>query len=339
MGSDVYVGVVGATGAVGREVVEVIGRTRWAPDRLALAASPTTSVTHLEYADGNLPIEDASLLDTGMLDAVVLAAPAEASLAVGERAIEDGVPVIDVSGAFGQDADVPVVVPWINPHALAELGMRNVVSLPGAPANLLASVLGPLGRAGILGEAHATVMVPASAWGRAGMDELSKQVVSLFNAGTPPRKVFPHGLAFDVLPSVGELDEEGWTDAEHLAVRQVHALLGAELPLSVTLVAVPVFSGVSMDLTLRPTRRALPELALRILDDAGVGIPEKPGARHIPRPRRVEGQPFAQVGRVRTSSEGSVLHLWASMDNVRATATAAVGLVGAVLRDRIGSPS
>ena len=133
----------------------------------------------------------------------------------------------------------------------------------------------------------------------------------------------------------GATNEDGWTEEEEATVAQVQALLGGAVPLSATLVGVPVFSGISAEIVLRPSRRVLPELITRILSDAGVGMPDQAGVRFLPRPRRVEGQAFAQVGRIRSRDEGRVLHLWVSMDNLRAIATAAVGLTGAALRDRI----
>lgn len=335
MGAQVHVGVVGATGAIGREVLSVLDRVSWRPEQVSAAASPGTTVSTVSYGDESIPVEDVRDLDTGLLDAIILAAPEGPSREAGERALEDGVVIIDVSGAFRGEPDVPVVVPWINPEALATGSVRDVVALPGAPALLLASVLGPLARAGIVGDLHATVMVPASAQGRPGIEELSKQVIALFNAGTPPRRIFPHGLAFDLLPALSEPGDDGWTREEHDTVDGVRALLGMPLPLSATLVGVPVFSGISAELVLRPRRRVAPELLTRILGEGGVGLPDSSGVRFLPRPRRVEGQPFAQVGRIRTRDEGEVLHVWVSMDNLRAIATAAVGLAGAALRDRI----
>lgn len=339
MGSPVHVGVVGATGAVGREVLSVLDRVRWRPEQVSVAASPGTTVHAVQYGEESVAVEDVRDLDTGLLDAVILAAPEGPSREVGERAIEDGVVVVDVAGAFRDEPDVPTVVPWINPETLAHTSVREVVALPGAPALLLASVLGPLARAGLLADVHATVLVPASAQGRPGIEELSKQVIALFNSGTAPRRIFPHGLAFDLLPALSEPLDDGWTADEAGTVQQVQNLLGGAVSLSATLVGVPVFSGISAELVLRPTRRLPTELLTRILSDGGVGMPDEEGARFLPRPRRVEGQPFAQVGRVRTRPDGSVLHLWVSMDNLRAVATAAVGLTGASLRGRIAESS
>jgi aspartate-semialdehyde dehydrogenase len=336
MGSTVTVAVAGATGAIGAEIVAVLDRVRWRPEELLVAASPTSAVPFVDYGDDRLPVEDVAHLDTGACDAVILALPAAVTRAVADRATADGAIVVDTSGELALDADVPIVVPWINPDRIAAVGPRRTVATPLAEALLLASILGPLARAGVGGEVHATVLVPASAFGRAGIDELSRQVAALFNAGTPPRKIFPTGLAFDLIPLLGEVGADGWAARERAVAGQVAQLVGPRFDVSVTLIGAPVFSGVSADIGLRLDRRLPPDLLQTILTDGGVRAPDEPGARYLPRPRRVEGQPFAQVARVRAANaESTRLQLWAAADNLRATATCAVTLVAALLGDRL----
>lgn len=177
-------------------------------------------------------------------------------------------------------------------------------------------------------------MLPASLKGRDGMDELSKQVVALFSSGTPPRKVFPDGLAFDLLPAVGEPGEDGWTSREIRVREQLRRMLGVQWPMHITLVGVPVFSGISAQISIRSARQVPADLAERVLADAGVVFPETSGVRYLPRPRRVEGQPFVHAARTRNSEDGSSLHVWAGLDNLRGAATAAVAVGGALLRHR-----
>jgi aspartate-semialdehyde dehydrogenase len=178
-------------------------------------------------------------------------------------------------------------------------------------------------------------MVPASGWGDAAVQELSAQVIALFNQGTPPRKVFEHGLAFDLLPEVGMPDEEGWTDRERRAAAELDRLTGADRRARVTLVGVPVFSGISAHIHLHTEQQLDVVLVQQILKDGGVGLPKQTGSRYLPRPRRVDGQPFAQVGRIRKDPLGDGLHMWVSMDNLRVTAGSAVAASGAFLR-RLG---
>ncbi|MCA9567532.1 MAG: hypothetical protein KC656_06800, partial [Myxococcales bacterium] len=246
-----------------------------------------------------------------------------------EAAVRAGTPVVDASGALHSDA-VPLGIPWVNPEAL--LGQqRGVLAVPSPEAILAATVLGPLQRAGLDGATEATFMLPASRFGRRGIEELSAQVVALFNAGTPPRSVFADGLAFDVLPSAGEAVGQGWSALEQRVSRELHALVELE-DVPVLCTAVPVFSGLSMELRIEPSRRPVPDLVRQILVDAGVQVPAGDAPRELPRPRRVEGMPFPSAGRIRVDDRGEVLRIWASMDNLRASATVVVGLAGLLLR-------
>ena len=130
------------------------------------------------------------------------------------EALRAGVPVVDCTGFLGESDEAPYLVPWVNPEAMQRAVEQGAISVPGSASILLASALGPLMRAGIVGEIQSTLMYPASSSGRDGIEELSKQVVALFNAGTPPRRVFEHGLAFDLIPQMGPADDDGWSDIE-----------------------------------------------------------------------------------------------------------------------------
>ncbi len=331
MGTDLRVGVVGATGALGAEIVSVLDAAPWRPDILVPLASPATTQSHIEYGGARIAVDDARDEALEGLDAVVLALPAPGARALGEAAAALGVPVVDCTGVFADDADVPLVVPWINPEALQDVP-RGILAVPDPAVLLLASALGPLRRAGVDGRASATVLLPASRFGRDGIQEMSRQVMALFNAATPPRKVFPGGLAFDLLPGVGELLPDGWTSDEQAVSERLGYLVDWPEPVDVTIVGVPVFSGISATLQLTPPRALQAGLAERVLTDGGVRFTDDPSLRAIPRPRRVEGQPFAYGARPRIGGDGHTLHLWLTMDNLRAVASVAVGCAAVLTR-------
>ena len=178
-------------------------------------------------------------------------------------------------------------------------------------------------------------MVPASLMGREGVAELSKQVVALFNSGTPPRKVFEYGLAFDLLPLLGEAEEDGWTALERTTIGQVRRVIGGEIPCGITLVGTSVFSGMAANVHLRTVKKIKKSRVERIFKDGGVQLSDKSVARYVPRPRRVEGQGLVHGGRIRTSADEVHLHFWLAMDNLRAAATVAVGCCAALLREQI----
>ena len=328
MSNDLNIAVAGASGALGTEIIRVLDRSPWRPDTLIPLASATSTVSHVDYGEERIAVDvldDQSFED---VDALIIALPTEVAGRAAERALEADCQVVDCSGFFADDEDVPLVVPWVNPEALQDVH-RGVVRVPSGPALLLASALGPLARAGVTGLTDATVLVPASYFGKSGIDELSRQVVALLNSGTPPRKVFEHGLAFDLIPQVGSATETGWTHEETAVSTELARILGADV--TVDLVGVPIFSGMSAQVVLAAEKSVPVELLLRILGDGGVQLPADVGNRYIPRPRRVEGHPFVHAGRVRLDPAGRI-HMWLSMDNLRAAATTAVGCCGALVK-------
>ena len=332
---DLRIGVVGATGALGREIMGVLNKTTWRPNEMVPTASAATSTAFVEYGDEQVAVDDTSNLDLPELDAVIVAAPKDVGGPLAREALRAGVPVVDCTGFLGEHDEAPYLVPWVNPEAMQAAVEQGAIAVPGAASILLASALGPLMRAGIVGEVQATLLYPASAAGRDGIEELSKQVVALFNAGTPPRRIFEHGLAFDLIPQMGSANDDGWSTAETDTVHELHQMLGEGLPLGVTAVTIPVFSGLSADVHLRTAKRLVPDVVQQVFQDGGLRTSEQSGARYTPRPRRVEGNPFVHVGRIRTDSSGQHLHFWLGMDNLRATATVAVGCCAALLREEI----
>jgi len=169
MGSDVVIGVAGATGALGKEVVAVLDTAPWRPDRVVPLASAATAVSFVQYGGEDLAVDDLSEQAFEALDGLVIAVPGAVADPIVDRAIEHGILVVDCSGAAVAREDVPLVVPWVNPEVLVEAPL-GALATPHPAATLLASVLGPLRRSGLGGPAHAKVLLPGSMAGRAGVE-------------------------------------------------------------------------------------------------------------------------------------------------------------------------
>lgn len=328
MGRDLTVAIAGATGAMGKELLEVLDAAPWRPDHIVALGRPSSTITSVAYGDETVAVDDLGSEDLSALDVMIVALPRDVAGPTVDRVAAAGVRVVDVSGSQLDDLQVPLAVPWLGLEALDAPRPRDVVAVPGAPALLLASVLAPLKASGWSVEADATVMLPASAWGRDAVDELSRQVVAMFNAAPPPRKVFPHGLAFDVLPMVGTPGATGWTSDEVRAAAEVARLV--QLRSQTTLVASPWFHGLTAEIRLEGDDLGADAIA-QALTDAGVPVADHADLRRLPRPRRLEGVALPEVARVRDGLDGRSVHLWAGTDNLRAVAVAAVGLAAALL--------
>lgn len=320
------VGVLGASGALGTEIITALDSAPYRPEQVVPLARANTKTPFVRYGDDEVAIDAVDDEALERLDLLFLATPGPVALEWGTAAIKAGVPVVDCSSALHNQA-IPLGVPWVNPEVLSGATLK-ALAMPSPEAILASVVLGPLQRAGLGGDAEAVFFVPASRSGRDAITELSQQVIALFNSGTPPRKAFPDGLAFDLLPTAGEAPG-GWTPTEQQVAAQVQALV--DLPLQVTRVTVPVFSGLAMELRVEPNKRPVVDLVRQILVDGGLTVDDE-RARDLPRPRRVEGQPFAHAGRIRVDDRGEVLRIWAALDNLRASATVAVGLGGLLLK-------
>jgi aspartate-semialdehyde dehydrogenase len=324
------VGVAGATGSVGGKVLAVLDAAPWRPSTVIALASPGTHVPFVPWGDGQIAVDDARHADIAAMDLLIVATPDAVARDLVTRAVAAEVPVVDLSGSQREDLAVPVVLPWVNAGALDAARAREVVAIPGAPATLIATALAPLVDAGWKGTARAEVMVSASSWGREGIEELSKGVVALFNAATPPRKVFEQGLAFDLIPAVGAVGGSGWTGPEALAMAEIARLCGVRC--DVTLVGAPLFQGIAAALWLELPRGWDVERVAAVWKDAGLPLAE--GARKLPRPRRVDGSAEVHIGRLRASAVGEGALAWLVADNAHLAAVAAVGAGRALLPGR-----
>lgn len=331
MSERIRLGIAGATATAIEPLLALLDDVVWRPE-ITLFAPPTDAVGRLTYGEDELAVDDVADLDPGALDALVVMLPPDVAAPVVDRAAAAGLPVVDHSGSRLADLGTPVVVPWVDDRGLTEPAAHDVVTVPGPAALLLASVLGPLGRRAPLTGVEATVLLPASAWGPAGVEELSRQVVSLFNSQPPPRRVFEHGLAFDLMPLVGTVRPSGWSDRELLTSAEVARAAGVRV--DVTAVAVPVFTGVSATLRLQGDDALDPDTVARLLSSHEVAVEPSVDGRTIPRPRRVEGRAEAQVSRIRTTGDGGAIHLWAAQDDAQAAAEALGRCVEGLLRRR-----
>jgi aspartate-semialdehyde dehydrogenase len=324
------VAVVGATGALGGELLDQLRERRFPIQELRPIATDRSLGETVEWLGHELPVVTEAEAVTG-LDLVFVCTPPEAALDWIRRALSASVACVDFSGALATRAEVPL---------LGEDAMRDaealaapLVTVPAAPALALARVLAPLREAAGLVRFVATVCDSASGAGRAGVDALQSETVALFNQEEAPQTGLGHALAFDCLPASGPIGDAGAAEAESRVSREIGRLLGAELPHAVTILRVPIFAGMGVQLTLECERELLPELAAeRLAKTPGVRLWP---ASDSPSTRDAIGEDAVQVGRVRR--DGSVaqgLTLWLALDPVRLVSSFALRMAEAHFRSR-----
>ncbi|RMG17406.1 MAG: aspartate-semialdehyde dehydrogenase [Planctomycetota bacterium] len=295
------VAIVGATGAVGVELLRVLEAREFPLDALRLLASPRSAGRRLRFRGEELPVE---LLGPRSFDGCSLAffsAGAGVSRAWAPRAVEAGAVVVDNSSAFRYEPDVPLVVPEVNAEAV--LGHRGIVANPNCTTILLLVVLAPLhARAGVRRCVVATYQA-ASGAGAQAVRELEDQSRALLAGEEPRPERFPRPLAFNLFPHVDSfLPEEGFATREEMkVVWEARKILGVpDLALVCTCVRVPVFRAHSEAVFLQFERPLSLEEARSALSQApGVRVVDDPEAAEYPTPRLAEGGDEVLVGRLR----------------------------------------
>lgn len=322
----VRVGVVGATGQVGKVMLSILAQRSFPISELRLFASARSAGRTIGFAGRAITIEDAALADYTGLDVVLMSAGATTSRALSEKIGAQGPVVIDNSSAFRMHKGVPLVVSEVNPEAMANRPL-NIIANPNCTTMAAMPVLMPLHREAQLTRLVASTYQATSGAGLAGTAELDEQVRKTWEQAAalafdgravefPAPNKFAAPIAFNVLPLAGNVvaDGSGETDEEQKLRNESRKILGIpDLAVSGTCVRVPVFTGHSLSLNAQFARSITPERATEILRNApGVVVTD------MPTPLAAAGTDPTLVGRIRrdpTVEHG--LALFCSSDNLR----------------------
>jgi aspartate-semialdehyde dehydrogenase len=319
--------VVGASGALGRELVAVLEERRFPASDLIPVARERSMGAEIEFAGDAYPL----LTEIPRLEAadlIFLCAPPAASLELAGEALRAGVACFDLSGALAERADVPLLLADL-PHA-PEAVSRPLVATPVGPAAALARVLAPF--APDLLRVAVTVLSPVAGAGQSGIDSLSREVLAIFNQEEMPEPdAFDRAVAFDCLPAIGALEPDGSTASELALARDLRRLLGrSDLGVAATLVRVPTFHGEGASVGLELARPLpLEEAAARLAKCPWIVLE---GDARGPTTRASVGEEAVRVGRLRAdASQPAGLLLFAASDPLRLAALNAVRLAEARL--------
>ena len=320
------VAVVGASGMVGQDLLDVLARSPLPVARLIAVGGPGGRVPTVSFAGQEqevvaLPVDvEPAILDEA--DLVFLCVPAKVAARLGPILAERGVATFDLSGATWPAA--PLAAAAAPGRGLEErFATDRRLSLPLPVASALAALVAPLSELS-LRVVSGVALQPAGCAGREGVEELSAQVLALFGGQDPPRRVFPEGLAFDLaLP--GGARKEGWHPLERLVALQAATLTGTSpQTFAVGIAWVPLFTGLGLHLHLRFREPDIgPIQLIEIWENAAPIVLSERFAG----PRQLTGKGRLHVGPIAADPQGEGVHLWAAADNVRFGASAnAVGL-------------
>jgi aspartate-semialdehyde dehydrogenase len=316
--------VLGATGAVGRALLELLGEREAPPASLKLLASDRSAGQELEALGETHEVEAVKEGAFRGADVAIFAAPTEVAKAWAPRARADGCRVVvDLSAAFRMDPDVPLAVAGVNDAALRP-GPRGIVACPGATAMKLVAALAPLHEAAGLERVALTALQSAAAAGVRGIAELEQEAHALMNGVEPePASAFPHRLAFNLLPAAGAFGPSGYGEEELRIIAETRRALGAlELPVTATVVRVPVFYGHGAAVNVR-TRRKLGAAEAReaLRRSPWVKVIDDPAQGVYPMPMLAVSDDAVHAGRVRDDlSQPNGLELFLVAESLRTCA-------------------
>ena len=327
------IGVVGATGSLGGEVLAALDASSLPVGLVRVIATDASLGTDIEFQGEIYPVE--TELSLAGLDAVISCAPPEASLACVREALRAEVSCIDGSGALLASQEVPLVAAGLPGQAPA--AGAPLVSSPPGPALAWAPVLAPLHERAGIRVVTATALEAASAAGRGAIDVLYAESVSLFNHEDPPEpEVIGQPLAFDSLPVVGALEDDGHSLYEQTLALGLGRLLTPDLSVRVTAAHIPAFVGHAASLVIDTEAPLDAKEAQEILSEAP-GVEVWDHESRGPNLRAAAGRDVTLVGRVRSTSGDETpaggLSLWLAADLLRLAGHNAVRLLEGLLAD------
>jgi aspartate-semialdehyde dehydrogenase len=314
------VAVIGATGAVGRESLEILEERKFPLESLRLFASKRSAGETLACQGREWTVEELTPeASFAGVDFALISATDEISRDYGRKLGAAGVIVIDDSAVFRMDADVPLLVPEVNAQAARRMP-RNIVAIPNCTTTPLVMALKPLHDAAGVKRVVVTTFQSVSGTGSAAMDELVDQTKALLSFRDAEAKVYPHQIAFNVLPHIGSFGREGDCSEETKIVRETQKILDAPaMRITATTVRVPVLrchsEAINVELE-RPLTANDARAALAAMP--GVLVYDDPAKKLYPMPLDVSGKDEVYVGRVREdASVTNGLNLWVVSDNLR----------------------
>lgn len=312
------VAVAGATGAVGSTMLRVLEERGFPVSELRPLASARSIGKTVEFLGRDVEVAELTERSFEGVDIALFSAGGSRSRQFAPAAVEAGAVVVDNSSAFRMDPAVPLVVPEVNESAISS--HSGIIANPNCVAAPLVVALKPLVDAVGLERVVVSSYQSVSGTGAAAVEELTTQAAGFLAGREPAPQVYPHPIAFNVLPHIDVFAEDGYTGEERKVADETRKMLGLpELRVSATCVRVPVLYAHSAAVHIETTDKLTADQARRLLMAApGVILTDEPAANLYPLPRDAAGRDEVLVGRIREdASHDRGLALWFSSDNLR----------------------
>ncbi len=331
------VAVVGATGAVGNQMITCLAEREFPLASLRLLASSRSAGRRLRFRGDDLPVEELTESSFKGIDVAIFSAGGGTSERFAPVAAESGCVVVDNSSAWRMDPDVPLVVPEVNPHAVAGYTKKGIIANPNCSTIQMVVALNPIYRRFGIKRIVVSTYQAVSGTGKKAIDELFDQTRAMINFLDYKQEVYPHRIAFNCLPHIDRFGENGYTKEEMKMVNETRKILEDDtIAVTATTVRVPVFYGHSEAVNVE-TRSPVTADAVRDLlrESPGVRVVDDPEHNGYPTAVDAAGQDLTLVGRIRKDiSVENGIDLWVVADNIRkGAATNAIQIADLLARD------
>ncbi|MBM4141570.1 MAG: aspartate-semialdehyde dehydrogenase [Nitrospira sp.] len=312
------VAVVGATGAVGNEMVATLEGRDFPVGSLRLFASERSEGKHLKFRDTDVSVETLNENCFRGIDIALFSAGAERSRIWAPIAVKSGCVVVDNSSQWRMDPEVPLVVPEVNPDDLK--WHKGIIANPNCSTIQMVVVLKPIHDVAKIKRVVVTTFQSVSGTGQKAMDELLKQTTDLLNFKEITCNVYPHQIAFNVLPHIDKFLDNGYTKEEMKMVNETRKIIGDNsIRITATTVRVPVFRGHSESVNIETEKKLTANEVRAILSEApGIVVFDAPHKNVYPLPVSIAGTDETYVGRIREDeSIENGINIWIVADNLR----------------------
>jgi aspartate-semialdehyde dehydrogenase len=317
----VDVAVVGATGAVGEAMLEILHQREFPVGKVYALASERSAGSRVSFGNKSLVVEDLATFDFSKVQVGLFSPGASVSAEYAPKAAAAGCVVVDNTSQFRYDDDIPLVVPEVNPDAVADYKNRGIIANPNCSTIQMMVALKPIHDAVGITRINVCTYQAVSGSGKPAMDELAKQTADLLNGRPVEASVYPKQIAFNVLPHIDVFQDNGYTKEEMKMVWETRKIMGDEsIQVNPTAVRVPVFFGHSEAIHIETRDKITAEKATELLKAAPgiVVLDDRNDGGYPTAVTEASGNDPVYVSRIREDiSHDRGLNLWVVADNVR----------------------
>jgi len=313
------IAVVGATGAVGTQMIECLEERNFPVGKIRFLASGRSAGQALEFNGKPVLVEELTHDSFDGIDIALFSAGGARSEEFCPAAAKAGAVCIDNSSAWRMDKDVPLVVPEVNPEAIAGYTKKGIIANPNCSTIQMVVALKPLHDFANIKRIVVSTYQAVSGTGTKAIEELRVQTGELLNGRPIKTEVYQHRIAFNCLPQIDSFCDNGYTKEEMKMVNETNKIMGAGIKTTATCVRVPVFYGHSESINIETERKISVAQARELLQDApGVELADNPANGEYPMAINAAGEDLVMVGRIREDdSVKNGLNLWVVADNIR----------------------